>query len=1590
MRAIFYVILFTVLSAAGLRAQEVSISEFLAVNSGSQSDEDGDSSDWIELYNGGGESVSLTGWYLTDDSEDRFKWPLPSVDLGAGSYLVVFASGKDRRAVGAELHTNFSLEGDGEYLALVRPDGSSATEYAPAFPEQQGGFSFGLGESIAGERLVGAGAPGKMLVPSDGIIALSWNGSVAGFNDSEVAGWTPVLTGIGYPTGGGPQVEQPIGYWNFDGNVNDSSGHGHSGNLNGAAFSPEAPAQLGGGQSLSFDGSNDYVSVQIDVSETAYTASFWFRAESSGRGLFAVVDNDLGAGGHDRHVYLNGGNIATRVWSNETISSSGRNYADNNWHHLAHVVGPGGQKIYVDGELVRSGSRSTSDFDWQRHINIGFSNDASNQYFDGNIDDVAVWSVALTADHVRSLAEGASPMALGGLSTFAETDIENDLRNVNASVYLRVPFEVSLPVEFDSLRLRVRYDDGFIAYLNGEELVRRNVPDDARFDSAALEDRPISAVMRQENIDISDRAGLLRDGLNLLAFHGLNDDVASEDFLLQPELLTVEEFSDRYFQNPTPGAPNDSGGSAGFVADTTFSVDRGVYEQGFEVEITCATEDSTIRYTLDGSEPTATRGTVYSRPLEVNGTTTLRAAAFKPGLSSSNVDTQTYIFPADVVRQSVMLRDVTSSAVYGPLLEQALSEIPTISIVTPLGINFNSPVKASIEMLEYGGRKGFQLDAGVKRVGGHSVNFPKNTMRLYFRREYGYSKLKYPVFEGTRYGEGAAEEFDQLDLRGGSHDSVFYLGAGAQRPSDALYLRNRWHHDALFEMGQLSLHGRFIQVYINGTYWGHYHMVERPTRTFIASYLDGDKDDFESVNSGRTIGPASPAWAQLPRILNDYETAREWIDFTSLADYMLLNFYTGNAWDWSVNHNWMAAGPSTPGLGGYRFFNWDADITFRHTTDANLNQPGPGNTFRNSMQHEQFRQLLKDRIHKHFFNDGVLTPARVQDLFDQRAEEIETTLVAETARWRWGGTVWTRDNQWEGERRRLRTDFIPRRTDIVLGQIRNAGWYSDIPVPSFLVDGSPEHGGRFPQGSELSMGVAGLERFIDTPVFGNDAPVSVHVPRNGDLGDEWKLSTYQEGARGESWRSGAGGVGYENGNGYQDAIELDVGEEMTGDPGNTSLFMRIPFTIADEGDLRAMNNLFLLVDYDDGFAAYLNGARLGADNAPEEDELEWNSRATGSHEASPGAPSFIELPGFAEHLRVGDNLLAIHALNFSTTSSDFFIRAALVERTIEIGLPEGSVFFTTDGSDPSEGGGQDYSEPFTLDETVLLKARTRENGEWSPLSEALFVIEGGFPLRITELMYHPSEVVAGGGFATEDFEFIELGNTGDRVLDLAGISIRGGVQFDFSDGEIDSIAAGEHIVVVKNREAFASLYETDGILVAGEFTGQLSNGGENIRLEGRFQETVFDFEYGDWYAPADGEGFSLVINDPFAPLDSWGNPDNWRSGTVEFGTPGYADDGGAPRGLRMPSDANEDGVLDISDAVRLLRQLYLGEPAELPCEGEVISEGGNLVLLDANGDSSVNLTDAVHLLSFMFQQGPGPALGAGCVRIEGCLSSCRR
>jgi hypothetical protein len=106
--------------------QPIVINELLASNSSVNTDEDGNFSDWFELYNPLSYDVNLLGYFVSDDPNLPLKWSFPSVTLPAGGYLVVWASGKDKRS--GQLHTSFSLNANGEYLGLYGPDGTLIDE----------------------------------------------------------------------------------------------------------------------------------------------------------------------------------------------------------------------------------------------------------------------------------------------------------------------------------------------------------------------------------------------------------------------------------------------------------------------------------------------------------------------------------------------------------------------------------------------------------------------------------------------------------------------------------------------------------------------------------------------------------------------------------------------------------------------------------------------------------------------------------------------------------------------------------------------------------------------------------------------------------------------------------------------------------------------------------------------------------------------------------------------------------------------------------------------------------------------------------------------------------------------------------------------------------------------------------------------------------------------------------------------------------------------------------------------------------------------------------------------------------------------
>src|SRR2546427_407514 len=116
--------------AASSRAQVI-LSEFMADNKLTLADQDGRFSDWIEIYNTGTGTVNLNGWSLTDDPTHQARWFFPATNLTAKGFMVIFASGTNRVVLGQPLHADFGLKASGEYLALLKPDGTVATEFAP-------------------------------------------------------------------------------------------------------------------------------------------------------------------------------------------------------------------------------------------------------------------------------------------------------------------------------------------------------------------------------------------------------------------------------------------------------------------------------------------------------------------------------------------------------------------------------------------------------------------------------------------------------------------------------------------------------------------------------------------------------------------------------------------------------------------------------------------------------------------------------------------------------------------------------------------------------------------------------------------------------------------------------------------------------------------------------------------------------------------------------------------------------------------------------------------------------------------------------------------------------------------------------------------------------------------------------------------------------------------------------------------------------------------------------------------------------------------------------------------------------------------
>ncbi|MHC4643304.1 MAG: FN3 associated domain-containing protein, partial [Planctomycetota bacterium] len=1003
------------------------ISEFMATNGDTILDGNNESSDWIEIYNPTDTVINLDGWYLTDDDDDLTKWQFPNgLEVEPGKFLIVFASEKTFELYpynypyvdpAGYYHTNFNLDKDpGEYLAIVAPDGKSVVhEYAPRYPEQLTDISYGLAQYAT--TLVPSSAIASFHIPTSYDVVLGTNWTEVDYDDSA---WDtgPTSIGFGSVSSTGSILRE---YWT---GIPGSSVSDLTGNSN----FPDNPS--GSTEPVLFEAplnwSDDYgMRMQGFVHPpTSGDYTFWISSDD-GSELWLSTDTNPA---NTTLIASVSGWTNSREWTTYASQQS------------SSVELTAGQKYYIEALQKEGGGGDNLAVTWEGP-GINYGNPIEGQY-------LSPWT-----------------------GSWIATDVNDDMRSINSSLWLRIEFELEEGQweTFDTLALRMIYEDGFVAYINGQEVASRNAPDPVEWNSTALSDRPNENATDYEFINLTAYLSMLSTGINVLSIHGLNDNKDDGNFLILPELVAARNVKEpQYFATATPGTFNVAG-ALGRVGDVWFSHEHGFYSTSFQLNLYPEDEDVEIRYTFDGSRPTIMHGLTYTGPIDINEyeTTTIRAVAVKPGWLDSNIETHTYLLNADPTIKGMPLVSLVGDyeeTFYEPNGVMAIvGGSYSGGVWVPDGPDsYNNPMQrgmaferpASFELINPWNNTGLQADSGLRvhgsgwmrpryrRCGGYWTGDCKFSFRLYFRNQYGDNRLEYPLFPFK------IDSYKSIVLRGGHNDRT--------NPFIKDELIRRLHMD----MGHCASGGIMANLLINGEYKGYFNPCEHIKSQFCQEWFGSDKEwdvmTMNGIRDGETVRwDYMLNYARNNDLSDDahYQEVGRHLDIAAFADYLILQLWSGN-WDWPQN-NWAAASERSE-EGRWRFFIWDAEGgMFSNNLNTvyldRLNSQGNANgwLYQALKVNINFRQLFADRVYKHFFNDGALTNANIEKRFYELRDEMISVLpnmdtyVVDT---------WT-----------------PQRWNVIYNAFVQEGIYFTLEAPAFHINGQYQHGGQITTDDELTM-----------------------------------------------------------------------------------------------------------------------------------------------------------------------------------------------------------------------------------------------------------------------------------------------------------------------------------------------------------------------------------------------------------------------------------------------------------------------------------------------------------------------------------------
>ncbi len=962
---------------------QLSINEILADNEDGLQDESGDHEDWIEIYNGTNASINLAGYYLSDDPAEPLLWQIPissgiETTVAAGGFLILFA---DKDISDGNNHINLKLGANGEILTLIAPDGIDVVDQ----------FEFGPQSTDVSYGRTTDGGSDLQFFPSP--TPYTSNESTSNISTFSSSTSSVVKT------------------------VNDDAIE--------YGVSSQGMNIDNYGMDICESWSNQKVGVRfsdlmIPDGAIITNAKIQFTAKGTSDGASDLIIKGELSDDANPFEEING-NISDRPTTNGSVSwnpspwtfdeGAGPNEQTTNIASLIQEIidnqnwESGNAMAFI---ITGSGERSAQNF------TSGYPPSISIEM------EIPVPSTELTGVYINEIAPNG-------------TEFQDDTEDY--ADWIEIYNDNDFPVNLGGLYLSDKENNLTKWQIASSE----EIPAKGFFTYFADEDT--GKGVRHTNFKLSD------DGEKISLVQSLNNELIILDSINYGE-VPFKASSGRtgngsgdwvVLGSQTPNASNI--GALNWLDRPDFSLNHGVFNAPQIVELTHVDPDATIFFTTDNSIPDQ-NSTVYTGPITINETQSLRAIAYKTGFAPSQVKTKSYLFDGSATLPVLMI-STDPDNLYDDeigIYTVGTNGIELGNCSNNVAANFWQDWErpAHLTLFETSGDKAFSVNAGIKISGNCSRRYELKSLNIFLRNnQYGDNNIDYKLFPNRDF-----KKYDRLRLRNSGQD---YRG---------IMMRDATNHSLLAEVTEVEYQNyQPAVVYINGEYFGIQNFRDLYGNEYFENFFDVEENGLDLIKSPRLSNNVKEGddnhYNELYNFVenNDlsiptnYEYFQTQFDLESFMDYWVSMIYMSSS-DWPANNlqiwrpktndgKWRYTyldTDATTGLYGFNSSNGHEWNTLAEVTDANQNgwpfDQRATLFFRKLLENEEFKAEYIQLTCS--FIELILSESRAHQFIDASAAVINDEIGRHTERWAYDNPYLENYQDWFNKVTRYKEFFTQR------------------------------------------------------------------------------------------------------------------------------------------------------------------------------------------------------------------------------------------------------------------------------------------------------------------------------------------------------------------------------------------------------------------------------------------------------------------------------------------------------------------------------------------------------------------------------------